>query len=47
MKRPVASQAIAASNATLLQEGSMKKILLATSALAATAGIAFAQGGGG
>ena len=33
--------------ATFLQEGHMKKLLMATSALAATASIASAQGGGG
>ena len=32
--------------ATFLKEGHMKKLLLATSALVATAGIASAQGGG-
>ena len=47
MWRPVRIEIDPASNATLLQEGSMKKVLLATSALVATAGFASAQGGGG
>ena len=42
-----ASLAIRHAHATLLQEGSMKRILLSTSALFAMAGFASAQGGGG
>ena len=41
------SRLIRETNEILLQERGMKKILLASSALAATAGIASAQGGGG
>ena len=41
------SRMIRAANTTLLRERGMKKFLLATSALAATASIASAQGGGG